>query len=77
MSQSVQKLPSGVLFRQLKAGGGKSPEANSRCECVCTGTLVDGSVFFNGSTNSADGRSCILVPDEMVQVGPPCRGRQL
>ena len=64
----MQKLPSGVLFRQLKAGGGKSPEANSRCECVCCGTLVDGSVFFNGSTDSSDGRSCTLVPRQLVQV---------
>jgi FKBP-type peptidyl-prolyl cis-trans isomerase len=62
------KLSNGVLYRQLKAGAGKTPGANSSCVCVCKGTLVDGTVFFNGSARSADGVSCTLLPHSLVQV---------
>jgi hypothetical protein len=68
MFQSTKKLPGGVLYRQLKAGQGKSPETSCSCVCVCKGTLVDGTVFFNGSSNSADGVSCTLIPSSLVQV---------
>lgn len=66
--QGCMKLSNGVLYRQLKVGTGKSPGATSSCVCVCKGTLVDGTVFFNGSARSADGVSCTLVPHSLVQV---------
>ena len=68
LCQGCMKLSNGVLYRQLKAGAGKRPGTNSSCVCVCKGTLVDGTVFFNGSARSADGAGCTLVPRSLVQV---------
>ena len=74
--QGVKKLPSGVLYRPLKESRGKSarPAADSRCTCKCTGTLINGAIFFNGASNSADGSTCTLVPRDLVKVcaQPPC-----
>ena len=68
--QGVKKLPSGVLYRPLKERRGNSarPDADSRCTCKCTGTLINGAVFFNGASDSADGSTCTLVPNDLVKV---------
>ena len=57
-----------MLYRQVKQGRGQAAEANSSCACICTGTLVDGTVFFNGGGNSGDDAGCPLVPAQLVQV---------
>ncbi|WP_223632505.1 FKBP-type peptidyl-prolyl cis-trans isomerase [Corallococcus sp. EGB] len=39
------RLPSGVIYRELKAGSGKSPRATDTVKVHYQGTLVDGSEF--------------------------------
>src|SRR5262249_33746087 len=41
----VKALPSGVMYRVLKAGSGKMPKASDKVRVRYKGTLMDGSVF--------------------------------
>jgi FKBP-type peptidyl-prolyl cis-trans isomerase FklB len=41
----VTKLASGLLYKELVVGTGKTPTANSPCECHYAGTLIDGTEF--------------------------------
>ncbi|NOK16788.1 FKBP-type peptidyl-prolyl cis-trans isomerase [Corallococcus carmarthensis] len=41
----ANRLPSGVIYRELKAGTGKSPRATDTVKVHYQGTLVDGSEF--------------------------------
>jgi FKBP-type peptidyl-prolyl cis-trans isomerase FklB len=41
----VVTLPSGLLYKEIRAGSGKSPTVNSPCECHYAGTLMDGTEF--------------------------------
>lgn len=43
--EGVVKLPSGLLYKELVAGNGKTPTANSPCACHYAGTLIDGTEF--------------------------------
>ena len=43
--EGVVKLPSGLLYKELVAGTGKTPTANSPCACHYAGTLIDGTEF--------------------------------
>ena len=45
MEAGVVKLPSGLLYKELQAGSGKTPTANSPCACHYAGTLIDGTEF--------------------------------
>ena len=44
------RLPSGVVYRSLVAGGGRSPKASDRVEVNYTGTLADGREFDSNAT---------------------------
>lgn len=41
----VEKLPSGVLYKEVQAGSGKQPTATDRVKVHYNGTLTDGTVF--------------------------------
>jgi FKBP-type peptidyl-prolyl cis-trans isomerase FkpA len=41
----AQKLPSGLVYSELQAGGGASPAAQDTVKALYKGTLVDGTVF--------------------------------
>ena len=41
----AQKLPSGLIYKELKAGAGKQPTADDTVKCHYEGKLVDGTVF--------------------------------
>jgi FKBP-type peptidyl-prolyl cis-trans isomerase FkpA len=43
--QGAERLPSGVVFRSLKAGSGATPTATSTVKVHYTGTLTDGTEF--------------------------------
>ena len=57
-----------MLYRQLKVGQGNRPDASSCCQCRCSGTLLNGTVIFNGASNSSDGATCTLIPRDLVKV---------
>lgn len=41
----VMTRPSGLLYREVRPGTGKSPTVDSPCECHYAGTLIDGTEF--------------------------------
>lgn len=41
----VVKLASGLLYKELIVGTGKTPTLNSPCACHYAGTLIDGTEF--------------------------------
>lgn len=43
--EGVVTLPSGLQYKVLNAGSGKSPKASDSVECHYEGRLIDGSVF--------------------------------
>ena len=43
--EGVVKLSSGLLYKELVPGSGKTPTANSPCACHYSGTLIDGTEF--------------------------------
>ncbi|HEY8516493.1 MAG TPA: FKBP-type peptidyl-prolyl cis-trans isomerase [Candidatus Binatia bacterium] len=43
--KGAQKLPSGVIYTETKAGTGESPKATDRVKVHYHGTLTDGTVF--------------------------------
>ncbi|NBO38217.1 FKBP-type peptidyl-prolyl cis-trans isomerase [bacterium] len=45
MKEGVVVLPSGLQYREVKAGSGKSPKASDRVTTHYKGTLLDGSTF--------------------------------
>lgn len=72
--EGVVKLASGLLYKELVAGTGKTPTANSPCSCHYAGTLIDGTEFdssykrgavsFSSSANQYD----TLVANNLHQV---------
>lgn len=49
--KGVMALPSGLLFKMLKAGSGASPGAADTVKANYTGTLTDGTVFDSSSNH--------------------------
>lgn len=43
--KGAKKLPSGLVYTELKAGDGKQPQASDRVRVTYKGTLRDGTVF--------------------------------
>lgn len=41
----VVTLASGLLYKEVRAGSGKTPTVNSPCSCHYAGTLIDGTEF--------------------------------
>ena len=41
----VVTLPSGLLYKEVRPGTGKTPTIDSPCECHYAGTLMDGTEF--------------------------------
>ena len=43
--EGVVELPSGLLYKEIRAGTGKTPTVDSPCSCHYAGTLLDGTEF--------------------------------
>ena len=43
--EGVVKLPSGLLYKEIIPGTGKTPTVSSPCSCHYAGTLIDGTEF--------------------------------
>lgn len=58
---SIVKLESGLLYKEIVEGTGKTPTANSPCSCHYSGTLIDGTEFDSsykrGSVSTISWRS--------------------
>ncbi|CAB9508394.1 FKBP-type 22 kDa peptidyl-prolyl cis-trans isomerase [Seminavis robusta] len=60
----VVKLPSGLLYKELKAGTGKSPSISSPCKCHYAGALIDGTEF---DSSYKRGEPLTLAPNQVIK----------
>ena len=45
LEDGVVALPSGLMYKELRPGTGKTPTIDSPCKCHYSGTLIDGTTF--------------------------------
>mmetsp|Transcript_105740 Transcript_105740/g.296071 ORF Transcript_105740/g.296071 Transcript_105740/m.296071 type:complete len:153 (+) Transcript_105740:103-561(+) len=62
--EGVVKLPSGLLYKELVAGTGKTPTANSPCACHYAGTLIDGTEF---DSSYKRGAPTTFAPNQVIK----------
>lgn len=60
----VVKLDSGLLYKELVAGTGKTPTANSPCSCHYAGTLIDGTEF---DSSYKRGQPTTFAPNQVIK----------
>jgi FKBP-type peptidyl-prolyl cis-trans isomerase len=63
--EGVVKLPSGLLYKELVAGVGKTPTADSPCACHYAGTLIDGTEF---DSSYKRGQPTTFAPNQVIKV---------
>jgi len=62
--EGVVTLPSGLLYKELRPGTGKTPTLNSPCECDYAGTLTDGSEF---DSSYKRGAPLTFAPNQVIK----------
>ena len=62
--QGVIKLPSGLLYKELVAGTGKSPSLASPTKCHYKGTLIDGTEF---DSSYSRGQPATFAPNQVIK----------
>lgn len=62
--KGVVSLPSGLLYKVLKAGSGKTPQISTPCECHYKGTLIDGSQFDSSYDR---GEPTTFAPNQVIK----------
>ena len=60
----VVTLPSGLLYKEIRAGDGKTPTINSPCECHYAGTLIDGTEF---DSSYKRGAPLTFAPNQVIK----------
>lgn len=64
LEPDVVSLPSGLLYKELRPGTGKTPTVDSPCECHYAGTLIDGTEF-DSSYNR--GSPTTFAPNQVIK----------
>jgi FKBP-type peptidyl-prolyl cis-trans isomerase FklB len=62
--EGVVKLPSGLMYKELVAGVGKTPTADSPCACHYAGTLIDGTEF---DSSYKRGAPTTFAPNQVIK----------
>jgi len=62
--EGVVKLESGLLYKELRAGTGKSPAISSPCKCHYAGSLIDGTEF---DSSYKRGEPLTLAPNQVIK----------
>ena len=62
--EGVIKLPSGLLYKELVAGTGKSPSLSSPTKCHYKGTLIDGTEF---DSSYSRGQPATFAPNQVIK----------
>ncbi|CAJ1940036.1 unnamed protein product [Cylindrotheca closterium] len=62
--EGVVKLPSGLMYKELVKGTGKTPTANSPCSCHYAGTLIDGTEF---DSSYKRGQPTTFAPNQVIK----------
>jgi FKBP-type peptidyl-prolyl cis-trans isomerase FklB len=60
----VVTLPSGLMYKELAAGSGKSPSVGSPCSCHYAGTLIDGTEF---DSSYKRGQPATFAPNQVIK----------
>ena len=62
--EGVVTLPSGLLYKEIVAGTGKTPTINSPCDCHYAGTLIDGTEF---DSSYKRGQPLTFAPNQVIK----------
>jgi FKBP-type peptidyl-prolyl cis-trans isomerase FklB len=62
--EGVVKRPSGLLYKELREGTGKSPAIDSPTKCHYEGRLMDGTVF---DSSYKRGRPATFRPNQVIK----------
>jgi FKBP-type peptidyl-prolyl cis-trans isomerase FklB len=62
--EGVVELPSGLLYKEIRAGTGKTPTVNSPCKCHYAGTLTDGTEF---DSSYKRGAPLTFAPNQVIK----------
>eukprot|EP00565_Helicotheca_tamesis_P006225 CAMPEP_0185724718 /NCGR_PEP_ID=MMETSP1171-20130828/1119_1 /TAXON_ID=374046 /ORGANISM="Helicotheca tamensis, Strain CCMP826" /LENGTH=158 /DNA_ID=CAMNT_0028392637 /DNA_START=93 /DNA_END=569 /DNA_ORIENTATION=- len=60
----VVKLSSGLMYKEVRPGTGKTPLINTPCECHYSGTLIDGSEF---DSSYKRGEPLTFAPNQVIK----------
>eukprot|EP00934_Nitzschia_sp_Nitz4_P005695 Nitzschia sp. Nitz4//scaffold35_size145790//120754//121414//NITZ4_003053-RA/size145790-processed-gene-0.214-mRNA-1//1//CDS//3329549193//5685//frame0 len=62
--EGVVKLDSGLMYKELVAGTGKTPLVNSPCSCHYSGALIDGTEF---DSSYKRGKPTTFAPNQVIK----------
>lgn len=62
--KGVTTLPSGLSFKEIIAGTGKTPTVDSPCSCHYGGTLIDGTEF---DSSYSRGTPLTFAPNQVIK----------
>lgn len=62
--EGVVKLPSGLLYKEIVPGTGKTPSASSPTKCHYKGTLLDGTEF---DSSYKRGQPATFAPNQVIK----------
>lgn len=64
VEEGVVTLPSGLMYKELKAGDGKTPTISTPCKCHYSGTLIDGTEF---DSSYKRGEPLTFAPNQVIK----------
>uniref|UniRef100_A0A7S1VTK7 peptidylprolyl isomerase n=1 Tax=Grammatophora oceanica TaxID=210454 RepID=A0A7S1VTK7_9STRA len=62
--EGVVKLPSGLLYKEITKGSGKTPTVDSPTKCHYSGTLIDGTEF---DSSYKRGEPLTFAPNQVIK----------
>ena len=62
--EGVVTLPSGLLYKEITPGTGRTPTINSPCDCHYAGTLIDGTEF---DSSYKRGQPLTFAPNQLIK----------
>mmetsp|Transcript_22990 Transcript_22990/g.47835 ORF Transcript_22990/g.47835 Transcript_22990/m.47835 type:complete len:111 (-) Transcript_22990:2489-2821(-) len=62
--EDVVKLDSGLRYKEIRAGTGKSPLLSTPCKCHYAGTLIDGTEF---DSSYKRGQPLTFAPNQVIK----------
>mmetsp|Transcript_36870 Transcript_36870/g.45079 ORF Transcript_36870/g.45079 Transcript_36870/m.45079 type:complete len:154 (+) Transcript_36870:110-571(+) len=62
--EGVVTLPSGLMYKEIRAGSGKTPGLDHPCECHYQGTLIDGTEF---DSSYKRGKTITFSPKQVIK----------
>lgn len=63
--EGVVTLESGLMYKELRPGTGKTPTVDSPCKCDYEGTLTDGTQF---DSSYKRGQPLTFAPNQVIKV---------